>query len=338
MSSKNAAAFFKKHNIQGDTVFIDAGHTYKEVIEDIDLWLPLVKPDGDLCGHDYYHEGTNIWPGVRQAVDEKFGHKGTDMGYIQDNSIWRHKIHVTPEVYKPVVFDCFPFNNELDILEERFRTLYDHVDRFIIIEARETHSGKSKELVFNANLNRFAPYLNKVTYGVVESFPYVEGSVTDKSWARERYQRDAIMRHLTERHPEDIIIISDCDEIPSPKAIEEFKQSPYPICALQMDLYYYSMRTKSKDKWREGKIAIYSSVKEVGGACALRYHQGDPTIIDAGRHLSYFGGVDAVISKIENTAHQEYNTPEMKDPLRIAKAIEESKDVFGRDYVQFEKL
>lgn len=53
-----------------DMVFIDAGHTYEEVKEDIKAWLPKVKSGGILCGHDYHKQK---WPGVVKAVDEAFG-------------------------------------------------------------------------------------------------------------------------------------------------------------------------------------------------------------------------------------------------------------------------
>lgn len=52
-----------------DFVFIDAGHSYQAVREDITNWLPKVKPGGWFGGHDY-HEGH---PGVIEAVREAFG-------------------------------------------------------------------------------------------------------------------------------------------------------------------------------------------------------------------------------------------------------------------------
>jgi predicted O-methyltransferase YrrM len=51
-----------------DAVFIDAAHDYENVIQDIQLWWPLVRSDGYLCGHDYQHK----FPGVMRAVAECF--------------------------------------------------------------------------------------------------------------------------------------------------------------------------------------------------------------------------------------------------------------------------
>jgi len=57
-----------------DLVFLDAGHQYQSVVEDIDAWLPLVKEGGLISGHDY---GARHYPGVKKAVGEIFGDEVT---------------------------------------------------------------------------------------------------------------------------------------------------------------------------------------------------------------------------------------------------------------------
>ena len=57
-----------------DLVFLDAGHRYWYISEDIKIWLPLVRKGGFLTGHDY---GTRHYPGVKKAVDEVFGDRST---------------------------------------------------------------------------------------------------------------------------------------------------------------------------------------------------------------------------------------------------------------------
>lgn len=74
-----------------DMIFIDAGHTYEEVREDIRKWKGKAKIL--LCGHDY----VSGWPGVKQAVDEELG--GPDE--VVD-SIWIKWIN------KPLVSICIP--------------------------------------------------------------------------------------------------------------------------------------------------------------------------------------------------------------------------------------
>jgi len=75
--SGEAAEILRKDGIMADCVFIDANHTYEGVKRDIENYLPLVKPGGILCGHDYCNAFDRYGPwdhvGVSQAVDEIFG-------------------------------------------------------------------------------------------------------------------------------------------------------------------------------------------------------------------------------------------------------------------------
>ena|SRR3972149_4271881 len=64
LPSLDAAKLFEDNSI--DLIFIDADHGYESVCQDIKVWLPKVKSNGILMGHDY----DNYWPGVMRAVDE----------------------------------------------------------------------------------------------------------------------------------------------------------------------------------------------------------------------------------------------------------------------------
>ncbi len=67
MASVLAARYFDPESI--DLVFLDGGHHYDEVRQDISSYALLLKPGGILCGHDY---NIREHPGVKQAVDEAF--------------------------------------------------------------------------------------------------------------------------------------------------------------------------------------------------------------------------------------------------------------------------
>ena len=60
------------------------------------------------------------------------------------------------------VYDCFPFFNELDILEVRLQELWDTVDNFIILEASTTYVGNPKSYLFDENKDRYAKYMDKI--------------------------------------------------------------------------------------------------------------------------------------------------------------------------------
>jgi len=66
MDSSSASALFKDGIV--DLVFIDAGHWYQDVMEDISLWLPKIRLGGIICGHDcqeYYLD-------IREETDEMY--------------------------------------------------------------------------------------------------------------------------------------------------------------------------------------------------------------------------------------------------------------------------
>ncbi len=104
MESGNAAEFLAKKGVKADICFIDADHSYEGVKRDIQLWQPLVKEGGILCGHDYnLPEQSWDWVGVRQCVDEMF----PDAQQASNTSIWHVKNKtLTPwevfEAYAPV--------------------------------------------------------------------------------------------------------------------------------------------------------------------------------------------------------------------------------------------
>ena len=112
------------------------------------------------------------------------------------------------------LYDCFTFYNELTLLRLRLETLSPHIERFVLVEATKTFTGKPKPLVFGANRHLFTPWLNKIEHVVVDDMPD-EGD----AWAREIHQRNAIARGLPSARQEDIIMVSDVDEIPRASTI-----------------------------------------------------------------------------------------------------------------------
>lgn len=319
MHNKSAATYFKENKIKADMVFIDAGHAYEEIKEDIKNWLPLVKEGGTICGHDFYPDGWT-WGGVKKAVEEAFPLAKV----APSTSIWYHT--VTKEDLRSKIYDCFMFFNELDVLEVRLDELYNHVDRFVIVEGTRTFSNKSKPLYFQDNIDRYKKYLDKITYIVVDDFP-----LTDP-WGMERHQRDCILRGLTDCSDDAIIIMGDADEIINPSVLKNYKISDG-ICSLRQKMYYYYYNCQDENSWTWLKILPYSKIKNLT-PCGARYYDRDhpdmPVIDNGGWHFSFIGGVDNVINKIQSYAHQEYNKEEYLDRNKILDLMNSGKDIFGR--------
>lgn len=92
-----------------------------------------------------------------------------------------------------MVYDCFPFFNELDLLELRLRELSPVVDKFVLVEATRTFQKKEKPLVFEENKNRFSSFLDKIEHIVVGKFPgFFYKFRVPNAWDYENFQRDQI--------------------------------------------------------------------------------------------------------------------------------------------------
>ena len=126
-----------------------------------------------------------------------------------------------------MIYDCFQFFNELDILKIRLEVMNPIVDKFVISEATETFSGLKKPLYYEENKELFSEFQDKIIHVVVEDTP--EGD----THYRDTFQKNAVTRGLKDCRDDDIVIFSDLDEIPNPEKIKEILQN------LQNDKIYH---------------------------------------------------------------------------------------------------
>jgi beta-1,4-mannosyl-glycoprotein beta-1,4-N-acetylglucosaminyltransferase len=244
------------------------------------------------------------------------------------------------------IIDCFIFYNELDLLTYRLNLLNNIVDYFIIVESTHTFVGKEKSLFFNENKHLFEKFTNKIIHIIVDDFPHKYPNVNiaaNDVWNNEIFQRNAISRginsieNLTES---DLIIISDLDEIPDPNTLNNIKQGALivDINILEMDFYYYNLNTRFKSKIITSKIISYKKYKELNINCNTIRGMDCVKILNGGWHLSYFGDKYFIQNKINNFSHQELNLPEWTDLEKIEKRIQNSTDLYNRDYLDIEKI
>lgn len=244
------------------------------------------------------------------------------------------------------IIDCFTFYNEAGMLKFRLKELNDIVDYFVLVESTRTHSGKLKPLYFQENKDLFSSYLDKIIHVVVEDMPVL--SEADKkrdgnAWDNERHQRNCIDRGLSrlEISNNDIILISDADEIPDTNILEFLKQKEIKgLVAFNQDLYYYNLNCRHKQQWFSARAIDYKSYKiefdslpeEVRSATKINYS------IKCGWHFSYFMSVEDISNKIKNFAHQEFNNENYTDREKIQEKIKNNVDLFGRnmEYIYIE--
>jgi beta-1,4-mannosyl-glycoprotein beta-1,4-N-acetylglucosaminyltransferase len=239
-----------------------------------------------------------------------------------------------------VVVDSFIFYNELDILECRLKTLNDVVDYFVLVEATKTFMGNDKPLYYLENKDRYSNFNKKIIHVVVDNLKdHTNINTTNNDqWENERTHRRAIDNGLLqiELDDNDLIIITDVDEIPDPNTISNFKSSlTSGIYTLVMDLYYYNIECKFRDKWTYPKITTYGfyKIKRDPQYCReLNCYRID----NCGWHLSYFGDKKFIENKIKNFSHCELNRDDIIQ--NIEDKIKNKIDLFGRSDCVFDYI
>ncbi len=234
-------------------------------------------------------------------------------------------LKITPEKRK--VYDCFIFFNEIELLELRFNELYDHVDKFVLVEATKTFQNTPKPLYFMEHQARFQPFLDKVIHVIVDDLP-----VSDEAMKNERHQRNSILKGLLSCQAHDIVIISDVDEIPSRSVISYYKQNNlYDIKRLDQRFYYYFLNNLVNNVWRLAFMGPYGALKN-RDLDKIRKTKPDPkkTLPEAGWHFSFMGGIDSIVQKIEGFAHVDLNIEKYKDRDWLLQCLKNGDDLFGR--------
>ena len=147
------------------------------------------------------------------------------------------------------IFDCFMYFDEEVVVDVRLNTLDEFVDYFVIVESKFTHKGDRRELRFNHK--KFEKFKDKIIYIVdEETYPQTEEINTDDSEGeksrkaifnagyRENGQRNLITKGLEKANDEDLILISDVDEVPQLTGIN-FKNINEKIILFKQDMFYY---------------------------------------------------------------------------------------------------
>ena len=149
------------------------------------------------------------------------------------------------------IFDCFMFYDEEVVLEIRLNSLKNFVDCFVIVESKFYHNGKKRDLKFD--INKYPKFKDKIIYIVQDEEPLDletvkkeddEGTKSYKfifnSHKRENFQRNLISKGLDKSNEDDLIMISDVDEIPNLKDLNVAKVNNK-IVIFEQNIFYYKL-------------------------------------------------------------------------------------------------
>ena len=212
------------------------------------------------------------------------------------------------------IIDCFIFYNEIDILKYRLNILYDFVDYFVIVESTHSFTGKEKKLYFNENKDteEFIKFKDKIIHIILDDFPYKCPNINfnnNEQWLNEYYQRDSIKLGLDKiiLDNDDVIILSDVDEICDTKLLDKIKKSEIiinNIFKLNQVLYFYNLECISSLPWNAARIMNYSSLNS--SLSNIRRNDCYEQLDEGGWRFSYFGDKNFIYNKLMNFSHQEH--------------------------------
>jgi beta-1,4-mannosyl-glycoprotein beta-1,4-N-acetylglucosaminyltransferase len=225
------------------------------------------------------------------------------------------------------VYDCFTFFNELDLLEIRLNELSPVVDVFVIAEAPLTFQGDPKPLHFRENRRLFDQFASRIRHVVVDRMP--PGESSRDNWRREHHQRNALATAIEDARADDLILLSDVDEIPRADSIRAaFAQKELlpTVHCFELAMFTFFVNCRQEEPWsrsgprmtRRRNLGSMQGLRNVHPptpnplrsalrAVSASINMGRPVrrIVhrDAGWHFSSMGGVDRVAQKLSAFSH-----------------------------------
>lgn len=251
------------------------------------------------------------------------------------------------------IIDCITYCGEDLLLKIRFETLYNKIDKFIIIEANKYFDGKSKPKFFDHK--NFYKYLDKIEYYYIEDLPKHTGNNLEY----EIFIKNQIAKGLNNLDDEDIVLISDADEIPN---LENEKFKNFDSAVFLQKMFYYKFNINAYEGLKfKNKIACTKSCKfkffksfqqvrefRVKNIPWWRFDKKIKRYVeeDGGWHFSFLMNSEDIRSKLSRFEHEikhlkkeeEYKLIDLMDIKRIENNIINLKDPYDRDHVKLKKV
>ena len=242
-----------------------------------------------------------------------------------------------------MLIDAFIFFNENELTELRVKYLEKIVDYFVVIEADITHQGKKKPWNFpkilEGNLKKFSA---KIQYHQINIDPekikneeswIIDNIKGDDAWRIENFQRNQIKTACKKFSDNDILIISDVDEIPSIEKLQFIKNCDFkkiaPV-ALEQYLFHIDCNFLRLESWMG---SIVTTVQKCNAFSPHEFRRARYKIShfgDSGWSFSSFGGPNKIKEKLESIAHTEFKNEKFKNETHIKNCQKTGADLFHR--------
>jgi len=236
-----------------------------------------------------------------------------------------------------MIYDCFRFFNEEELVELRMNILDKYVDKFVVTECSVSHAGNAIEQRFPAlvkrKLNKFS---HKIVYNYVTNTPTNFDFCDTSPWPRDAdsFETDAWQREQSLASirsccdNDDIIIFGDLDEIPSLNEENIALCKKHDLVHFRNEMFMYYLNLHKESGWYGSKMMTGKFVKQYHSRTIRTYLTSLGVNFFGGWHWCFMGGVKKMIEKLEAYGHQELNNDFIKSSLE--KNITDLKDIFYR--------
>ena len=238
------------------------------------------------------------------------------------------------------IFDCFQYFNEDHMVDLRMNILNEDVDYFVISESTKNHQGESKKLNFDKK--NFQKFKDKIIYTIAD-FENEKNFTNHKGGESliEQHQRNNILNGLKKANDNDLIILSDSDEIPDLKKIKQIKPSTkFTAFSQKMFMYKLNLQNLDESNWIGSKISLKKNLPVPQKLRNLKFKEYPfwridkkyLQIISGGWHFSFLQSPQDIAKKIKSYSHGEFNTEDNVNIEMINEKINKNIDIFNRGY------
>jgi beta-1,4-mannosyl-glycoprotein beta-1,4-N-acetylglucosaminyltransferase len=238
------------------------------------------------------------------------------------------------------IYDCFQYFDEDYMVDLRLNILNQYVDFFVISESTRTHQGKEKKI--NFDINKFPKFKDKIKFVVAdykEKINFVKHSGGESPI--EQHQRNSLIEGIKDASPDDLIILSDSDEIPDLTKLKTInKMSKFVAFSQQMFMYKLNLKNLDESNWIGSKITKKKYISSMQDLRNLKFKEypfwridkKNLQIIKGGWHFSFLQTPEQILNKIKSFSHGEFNGDDINEK-NIEEKILKNQDIFGRDII-----
>ena len=235
------------------------------------------------------------------------------------------------------IYDCFQYFDEDHMVDLRLNILDRYVDFFVISESTKTHQGKDKKI--NFDIKKFPKFKKKIKFIVAD----YNDSINFKNHVGgespiEQHQRNSLIKGIENASSEDLIILSDSDEIPDLTKLNQIQDNKKIIAFSQkMFMYKINLQNIDESNWIGSKITKKKNITTMQNLRNLKFKKYpfwridkyNLQTINGGWHFSFLQTPEQILNKIKSFSHGEFNINNVNEK-NIEEKILKNEDIFGR--------